>query len=228
MLVRPFDYEWTSDYGLFPILETLSKGSNLVAEVVPGCYLIAHHNFRHLLDRSAILSEYTELPSKGEDCLNCYGVCDSVEQFLEVYKDALAEPHRRFVVGFTCVRKADEPPDGGWRWHKWGPYIGKQKVSGCEYLYDEPNVEQVYCFSIIELYPDHIELAKQKRLMGFRPRNALRGRDEESLNTWLQSHPTASKSQSTWWFRSPTIDSVDWQCFDVLEAFNSAKILTAG
>lgn len=228
MLVRPFDYEWTSDYGLFPILEVLSKGSNLVAEVVPGCYLITHHNFYHLLERGAILSEWSELPSKDEDYLNCYGVCDSVEQFLEVYKDALAEGHRRFVVCFTCVRKADQPADGGWRWHKWGPYMGKQNVSGCEYLYDEPNVEQVYCFHIMELYPDHIELAKQKRLIGFRPRSALRGRDVDSLNAWLQSHPEASKSQSIWWLRTSGIDNVDWQCFDVLEAFNSTKVLTAG
>ena len=58
---------------------------------------------------------------------------------------------RPFVVGFTKVVKAEEPWDGGWRWHKWGEYIG-DKTPECEYIVDEgPDITEVYCYSICEV-----------------------------------------------------------------------------
>ncbi len=54
---------------------------------------------------------------------------------------------RKFTVFLTEVRKGH---NGGWRWHKWGPYIGHQERSGCEYLDEEPNIESVFLFNIVE------------------------------------------------------------------------------
>lgn len=80
-----------------------------------------------------------------------YGVCDSLENLLWVYPELLDEGKdcRKFVVNMTCIDKADEEESGGWRWHKWGEYIGTQKPT-TEYLYDEPEIERVYCYQIYE------------------------------------------------------------------------------
>lgn len=80
-----------------------------------------------------------------------YGVCDSAENLLEKCPELVAS-ERQFVVVLTPVRKADQEPRGGWRWHKWGDYIGAQTPT-TEYLFDEPVVEQVFCYHIYERLP---------------------------------------------------------------------------
>jgi hypothetical protein len=78
--------------------------------------------------------------------LHEYGVCDSPAQFMEVHGEKLANDARReFVVSFVSIRKREQHPTGGWRWHKWGEYIGTQDPQ-CEYLYDEPVIDEVYTF----------------------------------------------------------------------------------
>jgi hypothetical protein len=78
-----------------------------------------------------------------------YGVCDSPEQWREKYGAIFeADPHH-WCIGFTLISKADQSPQGGWRWHKWGEYIGT-KTPQYEYIYDEgPEIEQVYCFTML-------------------------------------------------------------------------------
>jgi hypothetical protein len=83
-----------------------------------------------------------------ERYLGAYGVCDSPEQLLSLY-DFEADP-RKLVISLTHLRKADEPPSGGWRWHKWGPYVGKQKPQ-CEYLYHEPEIAEIFVYHIYEV-----------------------------------------------------------------------------
>lgn len=53
-----------------------------------------------------------------------YGVADSPEQLLAKYPGLATDP-RRFAVTFRVQRKADQPAVGGWRWHKWGDYVGE-------------------------------------------------------------------------------------------------------
>ena len=77
-----------------------------------------------------------------------YGVCDSVDNLLEVYPE-LVTSEREFVVNLCEVRKDEQPDEGGWRWHKWGEYIGNQ-IPTTEYIYDEPLIEQVFCYHIYE------------------------------------------------------------------------------
>lgn len=67
-----------------------------------------------------------------------YGVCDNVEQVLEKYKDVLEGDEHQYFVWFTPMfqEKENAGKGGGWRWHKWGPYIGELERR-CEYLDDE-------------------------------------------------------------------------------------------
>lgn len=106
-----------------------------------GVYLIGHFGSSNFLEG---YEEYPEI--KGG--VGPYGVCDSPEQLLEKCP-FLLKSSRKFVVTLTPVEKATQSESGGWRWHKWGTYIGDQKPQ-CEYLYDEPVIEKVYVFHIYE------------------------------------------------------------------------------
>lgn len=83
------------------------------------------------------------------------GVCDNFHQILDrasniLDNDVLGNPDRNFVIGLSTVEKSKQSSEGGWRWHKWGEYIGTQNPQ-CEYLYDEPEIDKVYCYHIYEI-----------------------------------------------------------------------------
>lgn len=80
-----------------------------------------------------------------------YGVCDSLLDVPEhpSYKSLLADPTRRFTIIGVEVRKDHQPSSGGWRWHKWGEYIGKHEPQH-EYLFYEENIESVWTFHVYE------------------------------------------------------------------------------
>jgi hypothetical protein len=125
-----------------------------------GLYLIHHFNFNHVVE-TPILDEYPEFPdlkvtAKSQfgdedytDTLSAYGVCDSPAQFMAVAGEYLDKSPRAFAVSFTEIRRADQPPEGGWRWHKWGPYIGACKPT-TEYLYDERFIDSVFVYHVYE------------------------------------------------------------------------------
>lgn len=75
-----------------------------------------------------------------------YGVADNIEQVLDYYntRDYFKGNH---VVLVKWIRKNH---NSGWRWHKWGEYIGIQNPQ-CEYLDDEPEIEKVLIFSIYKV-----------------------------------------------------------------------------
>ena len=110
-------------------------------EIRTGVYEIGHFG------SSCFLPGYEQYPI--DLSVGPYGVCDDAEQLLEACPELEAEG-REFVITLTPVLKANQGPAGGWRWHKWGDYIGTQKPQ-CEYLYDEPNIDKVYCYHIYEL-----------------------------------------------------------------------------
>jgi len=89
--------------------------------------------------------------SDGELYLGSYGVCDTIEQVKEMYSKWLNDPELKFCISFTKVVKAQQPSDGGWRWHKWGRYIG-DKNPQFEYIYDEDDsIQEVLCYHIYQL-----------------------------------------------------------------------------
>jgi hypothetical protein len=48
------------------------------------------------------------------------------------------------------ISKKDQPYVGGWRWHKWGKYIGDQNPM-CEYIADEPEIDFVYVYNLYKV-----------------------------------------------------------------------------
>lgn len=78
-----------------------------------------------------------------------YGVCDYPQQVAEKFPYLIDGPER-LVMQVTELVGSEQPAQGGWRWHKWGEYIGDQDPQ-CEYLYDEPEIEKVFVFHIYEL-----------------------------------------------------------------------------
>ena len=68
----------------------------------------------------------------------CYGVADNVEQILKYHRKEFIDTPEKYILFFTKIyqNKENKGSWGGWRWHKWGPYIGKLNPQ-CEYLDDE-------------------------------------------------------------------------------------------
>lgn len=82
-----------------------------------------------------------------------YGVADSIDQIKEYFKEEIDDPERKYVISVTPVWQKDQPEWGGWRWHKWGEYIGELNPQ-CEYLYDEKfgeDFEYVICYHLYEV-----------------------------------------------------------------------------
>ena len=73
-----------------------------------------------------------------------------LEYLKELEKEDIIDESSPKVILLTPMFKESQPSDGGWRWHKWGSYIGVQKHE-YEYLYDEKEVEMIYCFEIIPM-----------------------------------------------------------------------------
>lgn len=107
-------------------------------------------NYNHTLDPSpSYEQEYPKLYNiYPKFDLGSYGVCDGFKQLLEKYEPLVIDPNRDYTFGLTKVVKAHQESWGGWRWHKWGEYIGDQEPT-CEYLYDEPIIDEVFTYSII-------------------------------------------------------------------------------
>lgn len=84
------------------------------------------------------------------------GVADDHLQIVKHLELLVDDPSRHYLIGLTKITKANQEPFGGWRWHKWGEYIGVQKPT-CEYLYDEPVIEEVVFYETIQLDTPHPE-----------------------------------------------------------------------
>lgn len=76
-----------------------------------------------------------------------FGVADNPNQIIKYGNEKLS--NAEYVVDYFIVKKEDQDPHNGWRWHKWGAYIGN-KTQRFEYLYDEPDITKVLCFCFHE------------------------------------------------------------------------------
>lgn len=123
------------------LVESDGRGCSFV-ELMEGVYMIGHFNGGHMLPDN-VFDPYPDEISCGS-----YGVCDSMANLMERTPE-LVTSEREFVVTMTRVRRTDQPESGGWRWHKWGEYIGTFD-SQCEYLYDEVGIDEVFCYHVFE------------------------------------------------------------------------------
>lgn len=133
-----------------PISDMIAKmNGNVVGyeKVETGIYTIGHFNFDMMVYPQTILkNEWPEFKNKD---FNSFGVCDNYKQIIESCPE-LTKSNRKFIISITPVEKSKQPAEGGWRWHKWGPYIGTQKPK-FEYLHDEPAIEKVFVYHIYEI-----------------------------------------------------------------------------
>jgi hypothetical protein len=115
----------------------------LPIRLMRGVFLTSHWNVSTVADQRV---------KKGLDMtfssLSPYGVCDSPFQLLSAFD--FESDSRIFCLSFVPIEKVDQPESGGWRWHKWGPYIGTQTPT-CEYLADEPEIDLVWTYQIYEI-----------------------------------------------------------------------------
>ena len=80
---------------------------------------------------------------------NSYGVCDSIENLLNVYP-FLKESNENYIITLNLISKESEK-ERNFRWHKAGSYIGN-KNPRCEYFYDESDeIQEVYTFKIFRV-----------------------------------------------------------------------------
>lgn len=84
-----------------------------------------------------------------------YGVADSIDQIKEYYKEEIEDTEKKYIITATPVfqDKENKGKWGGWRWHKWGEYIGKLEPK-CEYLDDEEfgdDFQYVICFHLYQI-----------------------------------------------------------------------------
>lgn len=127
--------------------------TDLPLPLAQGVYEIYHHNGNFELNRTDGWCEnydydYPKLHAYKGEWFGSYGVCDNYQQILDQCA-TLTDPTREFVVFLTPVCRDEQSDWGGWRWHKWGEYIGTETPT-TEYLYDEPDIDQVYTYSILE------------------------------------------------------------------------------
>jgi len=116
-----------------------------------GIY-IGDLNLDHRIDTNALCVHEEQHFQREEELRLNYGVCDDIEQVLNHYRDLLDRHDLYFCISFYRLERDTEPPQNGWRWEKWGPYIGKQQPQR-RYLFDEPLIESVYVFQLIQLQP---------------------------------------------------------------------------
>jgi hypothetical protein len=135
---------WNNDLTMRLILAACEASPTRIGR---GIYDHCGFNLRNSINKSGVV-DYMEQADHDE--FPEFGVVDSVAQFLELFGDAIDAAPEHYAVGFTEVRRAAQPSEGGWRWHKWGQYYGVHSPQ-CEYLHDEPDIESVYTFSVVQL-----------------------------------------------------------------------------
>jgi hypothetical protein len=133
---------------IFSVIAGNNEGPVTPKLVHTGIYEIGHFGSS---DWPPGFEHYPDLDfevGKPWEELNSYGVCDNYEQIL-TQCPGIVTSERKFLITLTPILKLGQPAEGGWRWHKWGPYIGTHEITQ-EYLYDEPVVDQVYVYHIYE------------------------------------------------------------------------------
>lgn len=131
-------------FGSF-VARLLTSNQGEIEELRPGVYLVPFHP-----PHPWPTPQYEQFPDLPEG-LDSYGVCDSLENYMEKQGQALDALDKNFLVILTPVYRNPEGKGSreGWRWHKWGPYIGSHEIQH-EYLDDEDGIDVVYCFHVYE------------------------------------------------------------------------------
>lgn len=140
-----------------------------ISEIEPGIYhcgLNFNNDINHYTDFDTNHA-YSRLYSDGtiskiidgsyySNTFDSYGVADNLEQIKAKYAEMIAGPNS-IVIGITTITREDEPSSDGWRWCKWGAYIGTRQPQQ-DYLYDEPEIESVIVFQVYAVSPKQMTI----------------------------------------------------------------------
>lgn len=86
----------------------------------------------------------------AQSCWPMYGLCDHWSQLLVKFPQ-LVSSVIPYLVRVHEVRRQDQPESGGFRFHKWGSYIGAfLDETHYEYLYDS-GLESVYTYEVYQM-----------------------------------------------------------------------------
>lgn len=78
-----------------------------------------------------------------------FGVADNIEQILEYYPELLKSKDK-FIVIFSDVYRKDQPEHYGFRYEKFGNYIGIQDIKH-EFMYDDKHIDKVIIYWIFKI-----------------------------------------------------------------------------
>lgn len=92
--------------------------------------------------------------------LRSFGVADSIEQ-VKSYYEPLEASNTQFIVILTPVYREN---DGGFRFHKWGRYIGKHEICH-EYLRDQKDIDVLYTFRILKVNVNGHRPARKEHIL---------------------------------------------------------------
>ncbi len=132
------------------IVNIINRGGQVVPEKIDqGMYIVGHWNVEEMVVGDEVRKRWNEEKYVSPPFPE-FGVVDYPHQLLEVV-DLHTIPEKVFVTFVKIERdQSNANIGGGWRWHKWGDYLGIQNPQ-CEYIDDEPDIECVYTFSVHEL-----------------------------------------------------------------------------
>jgi len=146
------DVEFRQPPSQIGMILSIIGGPNLIPErIAQGIYLTTHWSVDQLgvkFRERWKEDDVEELPFPD------YGVCDTPSQVVSTY--ALNERPEKLILVCVKIDKKQQSQKGGWRWHKWGPYIGNQNPT-CEYIFDEPAIDTVYTFQVYELVEEVVK-----------------------------------------------------------------------
>jgi len=135
------------------VLDIVGNGKR-PQHISKGVYEIHHFGHSKFLKPGyySYIDDAPELIDKDGNPFDMTGVCDAMQQIFDKCPTIAESPTRQFVITVTPIFRGEQPRDGGWRWHKWGSYIGIHEPQ-CEYLHDEPDIDMVMVYKIYEKKP---------------------------------------------------------------------------
>ena len=108
-------------------------------------------NFCNILDDFYVIGYYhTGVESSGRFWPG-YGLADTHLQILEYFKESpFIKTDIPYCVLMQKVFRIMQPEHNGFRYHKWGPYIGEQELLH-EYLADDTHIDKIIIFEFCSL-----------------------------------------------------------------------------
>jgi hypothetical protein len=154
----PEDWADAIDWFMLRLREITSGSPDTKAQRVHRGIYLAHLNFENELRPVAhgglVVDGWPEFdPPDGDHDMTWFSSYGVVDHWTQLPLDLLDKDKRNLLVYLSRHRKEEQPEEGGWRWHKWGPYIGvfQEQARAHEYLYYTPDVIEVYSYRILEV-----------------------------------------------------------------------------